>query len=328
MIKLDNVCLSYRSGFLRLSKQVLKSISFTTEENTITGYLGVNGAGKTSTIKLVAGINRPNSGEITVDGESPYVDETRHKIGYLPENPYFYEYLTPREALDLYGKLHEMDRIVRRKRAEELLDRADMLRYADQQVRGFSKGMRQRLGLVQALIHDPKLLLLDEPLTGLDPMGRLLLRDLISSEKSNGRSIFFSSHVLSDVEAICDNLIILNAGQIAFAGAQSDLLAQMKSNATRIRFLGPEALPESIQNLPWSVKPVKASRGYEGQVSTLEEGQKVLAALHKEDMTVLTFQATGLSLEEYFLKTFGDDHGKALEGKDATKESALVEDKS
>lgn len=321
MIKIDKVCLSYRSGFLRLRKQVLKSVSFTTEENTITGYLGVNGAGKTSTIKLIAGINRPNSGEITVDGDSPYDEATRQNIGYLPENPYFYEYLTPREALDLYGKLHEMDRDLRRKRAEELLDRADMLRYADQQVRGFSKGMRQRLGLVQALIHDPKLLLLDEPLTGLDPMGRLLLRDLIQSEKSNGRSIFFSSHVLSDVEAICDNLIILNAGQIAFAGAQSDLLSQIKSKSTRIRFLGPETLPESILELPWSVKPNKASRGHEGQVATIEEGQQVLAALHKEEMTVLTFQATGLSLEEYFLKTFGDSEGKALEGKEATEKA-------
>jgi ABC-2 type transport system ATP-binding protein len=306
MIELKNVKLAYRSGFLRLSKLVLNSISFKTEEHSVTGYLGVNGAGKTSTIKLIAGINKPNSGDVKIDGKSPQLSQVRNKIGYLPENPYFYEYLTPREALDLYGKLHEVERAARKKKAEELLERTEMSEYGDQQVRGFSKGMRQRLGLAQALIHDPQLLLLDEPLTGLDPMGRLLLRDLICSERDNGRSIFFSSHVLSDVEAICDSLIILDSGQIAFCGALSSLLEKPTSQGVRLRFRCPgEDIPEAIAKLSWIGPPKKFSRGYEGELASLEDGQCAIEVLKKEGGTLLNFQSLGLSLEEYFLKTFG-----------------------
>jgi ABC-2 type transport system ATP-binding protein len=305
MIELDNIHLSYRSGFLRLSKKVLNAISFKTTTGSVTGYLGVNGAGKTSTIKLIAGINKPNSGTIKIFGGSPYSAEVRNKIGYLPENPYFYEYLTPREALDLYGKLHQMDRAHRKKRTEELLERTEMAEYGDQQVRGFSKGMRQRLGLAQALIHDPQLLLLDEPLTGLDPMGRLLLRDIITSESKNGRTVFFSSHVLSDVEAICDSLIILNSGQIAFAGALSELLGKIKTNGVRLRFLCSEALSQNILDLPWLEKPEKQSRGYEGKMATMEQGQNAVKAIQNAGFTLLAFQPLGVSLEEYFLHTFG-----------------------
>jgi ABC-2 type transport system ATP-binding protein len=304
VIELKNVSMSYRSGFLRLRKQVLDEISFKVSEGSIVGYLGVNGAGKTTTIKLISGINSPDSGEISVFGESPREPETRNSIGYLPENPYFYEYLTPNEALDLYGQLHGIDRKTRRARAGFLLERLEMTPHANRHVRGFSKGMRQRLGLAQALIHNPKLLILDEPLTGLDPMGRLLLREIILSEREEGRTVFFSSHVLSDVQAICDAIVILNGGQISYFGTISGLLEGADAGHVRIRFNGLEL--ESIPgDLDWVTPPKKRGAGYEAELASEAAAQVALQSLRLAGANITDLRRTGVSLEDYFLTRFG-----------------------
>lgn len=310
MIELKDVHQSYRTGFMRRLTPVLKGISFEVGAETVVGYLGINGAGKTTTIKLITGINQASSGAITIDGEPTTEAEARALIGYLPENPYFYEYLSPREALDLYGRLQGLPRQERRRRAEELLERVRLKGDAERPLRGFSKGMRQRLGLAQAILHDPKYLILDEPLTGLDPMGRLLLRDIILEERRAGRTVFFSSHILSDVEAISNELVILDGGAIAYKGPVSELLASFRGKGVRLRFrlTGAEDLPEALAALPWEEAPSPRSEGWEGRLPSSEAGQEAIDAIRAAGGLVLDFRSLDISLEDYFLKRFGGVH--------------------
>lgn len=311
MITLEDVCLSVRVGFMRRKKQILNKVTFSVPADAIVGYLGINGAGKTTTIKLISGINSPDSGTVLVEGQSPQLSETRQKLGYLPENPYFYEYLTPREALDFYGGLHGLTTAERSQRADELLERVDLKDDADRPVRGFSKGMRQRLGLAQALIQDPKLLILDEPLTGLDPMGRLLLREIIVNERKRGRTIFFSSHVLSDVEAICDNLVILDQGRIAYQGTLESLKDEYVARDVSLHFRASEAELEQCHEdmkeaaLSWSQAPVLRAGVYEAQLASEDDSQRFIDILRKHGGRLLELKTAGLSLEDYFLKRFG-----------------------
>lgn len=308
LIELEDVHLAYRSGFFRRRLPVLRGISFSVTKGSIVGYLGVNGAGKTTTIKLLAGINRPDAGRLRVLGGSPESPETRNRVGFLPENPYFYEYLTPREALDFYARLHGLSQERRERQITELLARVQLTAHADAPVRGFSKGMRQRLGLAQALVHDPELLILDEPLTGLDPMGRLLLREIILGEARAGRTVFFSSHVLSDVEAICDHLVIINGGEIAFVGARDELLRSSERGRALVRWREPEGAtrPESLEAIPWLRGPESRPGGVEAEVAK-ESGGAVLDALRESGMELLEFRVLGGTLEEVFLERFGKE---------------------
>jgi len=309
VIELSDVSMSYRSGFLRLTKQVLKKLSFQVREGAIVGYLGINGAGKTTTIKLIAGINRADQGRVSVAGIESQHREARALLGYLPENPYFYEYLTPREVLEFFARLHGIDRERRKARITELLERVRLKDDADRQVREFSKGMRQRLGLAQALVHNPKLLVLDEPLTGLDPMGRLLLRELILDEREQGRTIFFSSHVLSDVQAICDDLVIIDGGAVAYSGGVQELLAGADSGAVRMRFRRKEGCVE--EGVSWGSPPRELGGALEAELASRADAQIAIDAIRSAGGEVLEFVGLGLNLEEYFLERFGSEEGRS-----------------
>jgi ABC-2 type transport system ATP-binding protein len=204
--------------------EAVKGITFEVRRGEIFGFLGPNGAGKTTTIKTLLGLIFPTRGEAKLFGISAVSPEARRRVGYLPENPYLYQYLTALEIMDLFGRLAGIPTAQRLSQSKELLKRCGLGSVMDRPVRGFSKGMLQRAGLAQALLGDPELLILDEPMTGLDPIGRKEVRDLILEERARGRTVMFSSHILSDVEMLCDRVAIVNRGELAAYGSFDELL--------------------------------------------------------------------------------------------------------
>ncbi len=214
----------YRSHLGRKPTYPVKGLSFTVAPNEVFGFLGRNGAGKTTTIKILCSLLRPTSGTASIRGVKAQSRAARRLIGYLPENPYFYEYLTPRETIDFYGRLRGFSRAAREEQWQSISDLLDLRPIAERRVRGFSKGMRQRLGFGVAMVGDPEVMILDEPMSGLDPVGRRQIRELIHLLKERGKTVFFSSHVLGDVEQICDRVGILVDGQLSTEGRVSDLL--------------------------------------------------------------------------------------------------------
>jgi ABC-2 type transport system ATP-binding protein len=202
----------------------VRGISLEVQRGEVFGFLGPNGAGKTTTIKMLMGLIHPSGGEGLVLGAPLGNREARSRIGFLPEHPYFYEHLKPLEFLEFYGSLFRMTARERRRRSLELIDRVGLNHAMNRPLRKFSKGMVQRIGLAQALINDPDLVVLDEPMSGLDPMGRKDVRDIIFELKERGKTVFFSSHILQDVEMICDRVSILVEGKLRSEGRLSDLL--------------------------------------------------------------------------------------------------------
>ena len=217
----------------KASVKSLDGLDLTIEENEVYGFLGRNGAGKTTTIKILCSLLKPTSGKAFVFGESVRTPQARQHIGYLPEQPYFYEYLTPKETLDFYGKLRNLSPAERNHQWDKLSELLDLRDIADQRIKGFSKGMRQRIGFAVALMGDPPLLILDEPMSGLDPIGRRMIRDLIMRCRDEKKTLFFSSHVLSEVEQICDRVSILVKGKLTHRG-RIDQLLESQTKAVEI----------------------------------------------------------------------------------------------
>ena len=213
---------------------VLSDVSFTVKEGEIFGFLGHNGAGKTTTMKILLGLLRGTSGSVEVLGAPAGEVEVHARIGYLPESPYFYDYLTAEEFLKFYGRLAKLSLTTIRERVPELLQRVGLEEARHRQLRKFSKGMLQRIGLAQAMIHDPELVILDEPMSGLDPMGRKEVRDLILSLRDQGKTVFFSTHILSDVEMICDRVGILAKGRVFALGRIEDLLSEHVAQSVEV----------------------------------------------------------------------------------------------
>ncbi len=208
------------------SSTVLSDVSLSVTKGEIFGFLGHNGAGKTTTMKILLGLLRPTSGRVDVLGAPAGDVATHSRLGYLPEAPYFYDYLTAEEFLEFYGKLAGMSRDAIQSRISILLEQVGLQEAQHRQLRKFSKGMLQRIGLAQALIQDPELVVLDEPMSGLDPMGRKEVRDLILSLREQGKTVFFSTHILSDVEMVCDRVGILAKGKMLALGKVEDLVGE------------------------------------------------------------------------------------------------------
>jgi ABC-2 type transport system ATP-binding protein len=214
----------YRTPFRRRRSQALNGVSFSVGRGEIFGFLGPNGAGKTTTIRVLMGLIAATAGSARIFGHPVPSREARMRLGFLPEQPYFYDYLTVEELLDLVGRLFGLDRATRTRRAGELIERVGLGRARGQSLKRFSKGMMQRAGLAQALMNDPDLVVLDEPMSGLDPIGRKEVRDLIVELRERGKTVFFSSHILTDVEAVADRVAIVARGEIRAQGVPAELV--------------------------------------------------------------------------------------------------------
>jgi len=243
IIELAGVAKSYPTGFFRRRARVLSDLSFAVERNEIVGFLGPNGAGKTTTIKLITSLAFPDAGRILLFGEEAGRPAARRRLGYMPEQPYFYEYLTGTEFLGLCGRLAGLSDGAIRRRAPEVLAEVGLAGAADLPIRKYSKGMMQRLGLAQAILHDPELLILDEPMSGLDPVGRVEVRRLILDLRRAGKTIFFSTHIISDVEALCDRVIMLRSGRKVAEGSVEELVGREAVRYYELQF-APVPSPE------------------------------------------------------------------------------------
>ena len=294
---------SYRVGHIRQSlRPALVDLDLEVRRGEVLGYVGPNGSGKTTTLKLLTGLLRPDAGEVRVFGMPLESRAWRHRVGYLPEHPYLYDYLTPAEYLDYAGRLFGLSAAARREKRRELLALVGLERSADLPMRRFSKGMLQRVGLAQALVNDPELLLLDEPMSGLDPLGRRLVRNLILELRRAGKTVLFSTHILSDAETLCDRVAVLRAGRLVRVGALGEMLhagaAQMEVlvavPAAGLREIGGEIRREGL-----------------GDRARLEIEEKdlarVIAAIDSAGGRVLSVQPLRESLEEYFFREMGGD---------------------
>jgi ABC-2 type transport system ATP-binding protein len=236
----------FHIGFFRKRVEAVNGTSFKVKRGEIFGLLGPNGAGKTTTIKAILRLIFPTEGEIRIFGRSADDPEAAKRVGYMPENPYVYQYLKPLEFLDLCGRLVGLPKADRRARSEEMIDKVGLREAVDRPIGKFSKGMMQRIGLAQALLHDPELLVLDEPMSGLDPIGRKEVRDLLVEQRERGKTLLFTSHILSDVELLCDRVVIMQHGKITSEGQVHDLL-ETAGRQVEIRLSGAsQALKDSL----------------------------------------------------------------------------------
>ena len=225
----DRICAEglvkdFRPGLGLRSQRVLHDVSFRVGEGEIYGFVGPNGAGKTTTLKILMGLIRPTAGTATILGHPVSQSGFRQQVGFLPENPYFYSFLTAREILDFYARLSGIAASSRKQKIAELLSSVGLEGAADARLKTFSKGMLQRVGIAQALVHDPSVVFLDEPMSGLDPIGRKEIRDIILGLRAEGRTVFMNTHILTDVEMICDRVAIIVKGHIRYEGPIAELL--------------------------------------------------------------------------------------------------------
>jgi ABC-2 type transport system ATP-binding protein len=225
VLSVDKLAKTFVKPFTGKKVEAVRGVSFEVRRGDIFGFLGPNGAGKTTTIKMLTGLIFPTSGKASILGQAVPSPEAMGSVGFLPENPYVYPYLTPREFVSMCGRLNGMSGKKLASEVERVIDRVGILYAIDRRVGALSKGMLQRTGLAAALVHSPELLILDEPMSGLDPVGRKEVRDLIVEEAHAGRTVFFSSHILSDIEMLCDHVCILRKGEVVVAGSIEELLS-------------------------------------------------------------------------------------------------------
>ncbi len=213
MITIQNLTKSYDEI------PAVNDLSLIIPTGSVFGFLGPNGAGKSTTMKMLVGINKPDTGNILIDGKSPLLTSTRQDIGFMPEEPHFYDQLTGLELLEFTNRLFETKRQKSKQELEKILEKTGILHAKDNKIRNYSKGMKQRLGFSQVLVNDPKYIFLDEPLEGLDPIGRREMKVIMENIKKEGRTIFFNSHILADVELMCDLIGIIHKGKLVYSGS-------------------------------------------------------------------------------------------------------------
>jgi ABC-2 type transport system ATP-binding protein len=296
---------TYQVGFWRKRpKRALHPLNLTIEEGEIFGFLGPNGAGKTTTLKILMGLVFPTAGTARILGME--LDDPRMKaqIGFLPEQPYFYDYLTARELLTYYGQLSGVEAKHLANRVQAVLERVGLRDAANLQLRKFSKGMLQRVGIAQAILHDPKVVFLDEPMSGLDPMGRREVRNLIEQLKEDGKTVFFSTHILADAEALCDRVAIIHLGQLRGIGAVEGLTAGVNASV-EIVWAG--------QETPSGLKPLGAECHIAGDtiraVVAQEKQDAALDLLRRERLRLISVTPVRVSLEDYFMTQLGNSAG-------------------
>ncbi len=305
IIEIENLTKDYDVGFWRKRKvRALEDLSLSIESGEIFGLLGANGAGKTTTLKLLMRLIYPTEGNARILGHDISDVAMHHRIGYLPENPYFYDYLTAREFLEYCGELFGQTRGDRGRRTESLLARVRSDEKSwNTQLRKFSKGMLQRVGLAQALINDPEVVFLDEPMSGLDPVGRREVRDLIAALRQEGKTVFMCSHILSDIEVLCDRVAILKRGRLAHIG-YLDELRRRAGDSNLVELVASGANAETLSRHLQDGERFMVSSTPSGlriQLSDEGEVDSVIGALRKAGGKLVSIQPVRQSLEELFL---------------------------
>ena len=304
VIEIENLVKDYEVGFLRKRRvRALDNLSVTVNQGEIFGFLGANGAGKTTTLKLLMRLIFPTAGSARILGHD-IADVSMHsRIGYLPENPYFYDYLTAFEFLSFCGQIFGHSKSERKARAGELLMRVNLDESKwNTQLRKFSKGMLQRVGLAQALVNDPEVVFLDEPMSGLDPIGRREVRDLIAALRQEGKTVFMCSHILSDIEVLCDRIAILKSGRLAHVGYLNELQQSGMSNHLEVVATGADAARLKLEldgSLHCEVSATAA--GVRIQVPDEKDVDLVIKALRNVGARLVSIQPVRQSLEELFL---------------------------
>jgi ABC-2 type transport system ATP-binding protein len=289
---------TYSIGFWRnRPKRALFPLQLTVEDGEIFGFLGPNGAGKTTTLKLLMGLVYPTAGTARILGQDWTEPEVKAQIGFLPEQPYFYDYLTAHELLNYYGQLSGVPARERNRRVEQVLHQVGLPDVKGLQLRKFSKGMLQRVGIAQAILHDPKVVFFDEPMSGLDPMGRREVRDLMEQLKHQGKTVFFSTHILSDAETLCDHVAIIHKGELRGVGAVEDLTSSVQGKV--------EVVWQGTQ-IPAGIKALGAECHVSGERvrAIIDEKQQDAAidALRRERQKLISIIPVRTTLETYFVE--------------------------
>src|SRR5215467_7226513 len=288
---------SYPTGFWRKTlRPALHPLHLTVNEGETFGFLGPNGAGKTTTLKLLMGIIFPTSGTARILGQDYRDPEVKRDVGFLPEQPYFYDYLSASELLDYYARLSGVPDEERRKRIPALLERVGLGDAGKKQLRKFSKGMLQRVGIAQAIVHDPKLVFFDEPMSGLDPIGRREVRELIQGLKDEGKTIFLTTHILSDAESLCDRVAIIHKGELRGIGVVEDLTSKAADKA-EVVWRGAHALSALSNLLTDEHITGDIVRG----VVSSEQVDSLLEKLHQQRAHVISLTPLQGTLEDYFV---------------------------
>ncbi len=299
-IRVSDLKKTFRKPFSGKRVDAVQGVSFEVMKGEVFGFVGPNGAGKTTCIKMLTGLIFATGGSATVFGEAIPSPRAMARVGFLPENPYVYPYLTPREFVTLCGKLSGMSGRELDKRVTAVIERVGMSEAIDRPVRALSKGMGQRVGLAAALVHDPDLLILDEPMSGLDPVGRKDVRDIILDERARGKTVFFSTHILGDVETLCDRVCILRKGRVVVSGKLSELL---KSEAARSEV--------AVTGVDAGVKGKLEAAGFLGkvmgdayvvEVEGYEGVKRVMGVVHEAGAVVRSVNPKRETLEELFVR--------------------------
>ena len=300
-IQISGLTKDYQIGFWRKRPwRALDGLSLQVERGEVFGFLGHNGAGKTTTRKLMTRLIFPTAGTATIPGQPLGEPETFRPLGYLPENPYFYDYLTAQELLDYFARFFPLAATDRARRRDAVLEQAGLTGFRHLPLRKFSKGMLQRLGIAQAVLHDPEVVLLDEPMSGLDPMGRRDVRDLIAQMKAAGKTVFFSTHILSDAEALCDRVAILSRGKLVGVGRIAELLKRQSGFEAVVEcpVSCPPEVVSTLQSL--AAKPFVASGGQYRLEIGEQNVRRLLALCEADGLKLVSLNPIGSSLEEYF----------------------------
>ena len=306
IVEIENLSKDYEVGFWKKRKvRALDNLSLRVEGGQIFGFLGGNGAGKTTTIKILMSLMFPTTGTARILGSDISDVKMHRRIGYCPENPYFYDYLKASELMNYFGELFGFDSAQRKRKTAELLTRVGLdEKDWNKQLRKFSKGMLQRVGLAQSLINEPEIVFLDEPMSGLDPLGRREIRELISDLRENGTTVFMSTHILSDIEALCDNVAILRKGKLAATGKLDDLLTESGEKQQFeivLKGVSAESLTDEIAVVAGATVSAKANGA---NIQVLEESdiEKILQINKNAGGNLVSIQPVKQSLEELFVR--------------------------
>ncbi|MHB8482276.1 MAG: ABC transporter ATP-binding protein [Nitrospiria bacterium] len=308
VIKTEGLRKEFTTGLMRKKTVAVESLNLCVEEGELFGFLGPNGAGKTTTIKMLLGLIYPTAGNAWILGKPISQVKMRNDIGFLPEQPYFYDYLTAEEFLKFYGGLFEINQSILNPKIRELLSLVGLEGKERTQLRKLSKGMLQRVGIAQALINDPRLIILDEPMSGLDPIGRKEIRDIILHLREKGKTVFFSSHILSDVEMICDRVGIIGNGRLLKTGKVDHLIHSMGTKSIEMSIEGAKEVV--LNGLKTKAQKIVTNGNKSLLVFEKEEDvQNGIKEVIVNGGKIISITHQKISLEEYFVKQIGEkDH--------------------